>query len=134
MNTIEQKTITNFNTILHPATESKKTKSEVKEYTNVNTINSKTPKKNFTSVKKNLEFKEVQEIAAFDYNKDLHVYAPTEMSMKNTFKSKMMMSDFNGEEEQWKELIFKIKLNESEYKLLLKEKSKIVVKTSKFSK
>jgi hypothetical protein len=33
----------------------------------------------------------------------------------------------NVEEDKWKEIMFKIKLTEPEYKLLLKEKSKIAV-------
>ena len=131
------KTMSNFNQLNHPqlATESKKLKTE---YNNLNTINSninynlnnKTPKKTFSSAKK-VDRREDVDIVDIGFNNDLPGYAPTEMSMKNTFKSKMLETEFKGEEEQWKELVFKIKLTEPEYKMLLKEKSKVAVKPNK---
>jgi hypothetical protein len=125
------KTSVNFNNILHPVTESRKLKSEHREFNNLHTHSSRTPPR---TNKKIVQEKETSEISPFDFNNDIPMIAQTEMSLKNTFKSKMIVADSKEEEQNWKDLVFKLKLTEPEYKLLLKEKSKIVVKSNKFFK
>jgi hypothetical protein len=120
-----------LNNILHPVSESRKLKSEQRDYNNLHTLNSKTPPR---TIKKIVQEKETLEISPFDYYNDLPVISQTEMSLKNTFKSKMLATDSLGEEPYWKDLVFKLKLTEPEYRMLLREKSKLVVKSNKFLK